>query len=59
VPIGAYVVKLTGTSADGDAALPWSTTVMVGKPQVPKGSWMTPGDFSTRFGSPAPAPSPS
>ncbi|MDT7538186.1 MAG: hypothetical protein QOI82_1771 [Actinomycetota bacterium] len=58
VPIGAYVVKLTGGSADGDAALPWSTTVMIGQPQVPKGTWMTPGGFSTRFSSPAPAPAP-
>ena len=58
VPIGAYVVKLTGTSADGDTALPWSSTVMIGQPQVPKGSWMSPGGFSTRFGSPAPAPAP-
>ncbi|MDT7570376.1 MAG: hypothetical protein QOE05_550 [Actinomycetota bacterium] len=59
VPIGAYVVTLTGTSANGDTALPWSTTVMIGKPQVGKGAWMTPGGFSTRFSSPAPAPSPS
>jgi hypothetical protein len=59
VPIGAYVVRLTGTSADGDTALPWSTTVVVGKPQVGKGAWMRPGGFSTRFSSPEPGPSPS
>jgi hypothetical protein len=59
VPVGAYVVTLTGSSADGDSALPWSTTVVVGKPQVAKGAWLAPERFSTRFGSPAPAPSPS
>jgi hypothetical protein len=56
VPIGAYVVTLSGVSADGDTALPWSTTVMIGQPQVAKGSWKNPGGFSTRFSSPAPAP---
>jgi uncharacterized protein with LGFP repeats len=55
VPIGAYVVKLTGSSADGDTALPWSTTLMIGKPQLGKGAWKSPGGYSTRFGSPAPS----
>jgi hypothetical protein len=59
VPVGAYVVTLTGSAADGDSALPWSTTVVVGKPQVGKGAWLSPGRFSTRYSSPAPAPSPS
>jgi hypothetical protein len=58
VPIGAYVVTLRGTSADGDTALPWTTTVTVGKPQVGKGAWMSPGGYSTRFGSPRPVPEP-
>jgi hypothetical protein len=61
VPVGAYLVSLTGTSADGDTALPWSTTVVVGKPQVGKGAWLAPERFSTRYSrkQPAPAPSPS
>jgi hypothetical protein len=58
-PVGAYTVTLTGTSADGDSALPWSTTVVIGVPQVQKGAWISPDRYSTRFGSPAPAPSPS
>jgi hypothetical protein len=52
VPVGAYIVTLSGTSADGDSALPWVTTVVVGAPQVPKGAWLSPGRFSTRFGAP-------
>jgi hypothetical protein len=59
VPVGAYTVTLRGVSSDGDPALPWVTTVVIGKPQVSKGAWMSPEDFSTRFGSPAPEPSPS
>lgn len=57
VPIGGYLVTLRGTSADGDTALPWITTVVVGTPQVPKGAWMSPGHFSTRFSDADPAPS--
>jgi hypothetical protein len=52
VPVGAYTVRLSGTSADGDSALPWMTTVAIGVPQVPKGAWLSPGRFSTRFGAP-------
>jgi hypothetical protein len=59
VPAGAYTVTLTGTSGDGDSALPWSTTVVVGVPKVAKGAWLSPERYSTRFSSPAPAPSPS
>jgi uncharacterized protein with LGFP repeats len=59
VPVGAYTVTLRGTSADGDTALPWVETVRVGTPQVPKGAWMSPGRFSTRYSSPKPSPSPS
>jgi hypothetical protein len=59
VPPGAYTVSLRGTSADGDAALPWTSTVVIGVPQVPKGAWMSPQEYSTRFSSPRPAPSPS
>jgi hypothetical protein len=59
VPVGAYLVRLSGRSADGDSALPWSTTVVVGKPQVDKGAWLSPERFSTRFSAPAPAPAPS
>jgi hypothetical protein len=56
--VGAYVVTLTGSSVDGDAALPWLTTVVVGVPQVQKGAWLSPERYSTRFSSPAPAPAP-
>jgi hypothetical protein len=59
VPVGAYTVRLSGVSADGDSALPWSTTVVVGVPQIQKGAWLSPDRYSTRFGAPAPAPSPS
>lgn len=61
VPVlpGAYTVTMRGTSIDGDTALPWVETVVVGSPQVPKGAWMHPGRFSTRYGAPAPIPSPS
>ena len=59
VPVGAYLVTLSGTSADGDSALSWVTTVVVGKPQVAKGAWLSPGRYSTRFSKPRPAPSPS
>ncbi|MCU1590742.1 MAG: N-acetylmuramoyl-L-alanine amidase, family 2 [Frankiales bacterium] len=58
VPVGAYTVTLQGTSPDGDTALPWTTTVLIGAPQVPKGAWLSPDRYSTRFGSPAPASSP-
>lgn len=58
VPIGAYSVTLRGSSPDGDAALPWTTTVVIGRPHVGKGAWMSPGGFSTRFRAPEPAPSP-
>lgn len=58
VPIGTYTFTLKGTSVDGDTALPWVATVTVGQPQVPKGAWMQPGRFSTRYSSPKPAPSP-
>jgi hypothetical protein len=50
VPIGAYVVTLRGSSADGDTALPFSSTVLIGNPQVPKGAWRKPSRYSTRFG---------
>ena len=59
VPPGSYPVSLRGSSVDGDAALPWVTTVMVGAPHVPKGAWLSPGRYSTRFGSPQPAAAPS
>jgi hypothetical protein len=50
VPVGAYTVSLRGTSLDGDTALPFTSTVMIGDPRVPKGAWMKPGGYSTRFG---------
>jgi N-acetylmuramoyl-L-alanine amidase len=49
---GAYTVSLRGASADGDSALPFVSTVVIGDPQVPKGAWMSPGRFSTRYSSP-------
>jgi hypothetical protein len=58
VPVGAYLVTLSGSSADGDSALLWSSTVVVGKPQVGKGAWLSPGRFSSRFGAPPSARSP-
>jgi len=57
VPVGPYLLTLSGQSAGGDSALPWSTTVVVGSPQVPKGAWMSPRHYSTRF-APRPSPSP-
>jgi hypothetical protein len=50
VPVGAYTVTLRGTSVDGDTAQPFVATVLVGQPRVPKGAWMNPGRYSTRFG---------
>jgi hypothetical protein len=49
VPIGSYVVTLRGTSADGDTALPFSASVTIGQPLVPKGAWIKPRRYSTRF----------
>ena len=46
VPPGRYTLRLTGTSADGDTALPWTATVLVRMPSIPKGSWMRPGQFA-------------
>jgi hypothetical protein len=53
VPPGRYTLRLTGTSADGDTALPWSAPVLVRMPSIPKGSWMRPGQYADS-GEPAP-----
>jgi hypothetical protein len=51
VPPGSYTLRLQGSSLDGDTALPWTSTVLIGSPSFPKGSWMNPRDYSSRFGS--------
>jgi len=58
VPPGRYTLRLTGTSADGDTALPWTSVVKVRVPALPKGSWMNPGQYAGAH-RPAPSPSPS
>ena len=48
VPAGTYTLRLTGTSATGETALPWTVPFNVRFPSLPKGSWMRPGQLSTR-----------
>jgi hypothetical protein len=54
VPPGRYTLRLTGTSADGDTALPWTAPVLVRMPSIPKGSWMRPGQYADSGKEPAP-----
>jgi hypothetical protein len=56
VPPGSYTLRLQGTSADGDSALPWTSTLFISPPTFPKGAWMDPRTYSSRFGSPQPSP---
>jgi uncharacterized protein with LGFP repeats len=51
VPPGRYTLRLSGTSADGDMALPWTSVVTVRFPAIPKGSWMSPKQFARRSAS--------
>jgi hypothetical protein len=48
VPPGRYALRLTGTSTDGDTALPWTSVVTVRFPSLPKGSWMNPRQYVAR-----------
>ena len=48
VPPGRYTLRLSGTSTDGDTALPWTSVVTVRFPSIPKGSWMSPKKFARR-----------
>jgi hypothetical protein len=45
-------------SADGDSALPWTSTLRISPPTFPKGAWMDPRTYSSRFGPSAPRPAP-
>jgi hypothetical protein len=58
VPPGSYTLRLQGTSADGDSALPWISTLRISPPTFPKGAWMDPRTYSSRFGPSAPRPAP-
>ncbi|MCU1672098.1 MAG: N-acetylmuramoyl-L-alanine amidase, family 2 [Frankiales bacterium] len=48
VPPGTYTLRLSGTSADGETALPWTAPVTVRFAGIPKGSWMHPKQYVQR-----------
>ncbi|MCA1711193.1 MAG: N-acetylmuramoyl-L-alanine amidase [Actinobacteria bacterium] len=48
VPPGAYTLRLSGTSPEGEVARPWTAPVTVRFPSIPKGSWMKPKQYVQR-----------
>jgi hypothetical protein len=56
VPPGSYVLRLTGTAADGEVARMWLAPVTVRFPPASKGGWLRPQRLGS-WGIASPAPS--